>query len=471
MASEKATELRYIPARKSYGSYIPVQLTMQESLSSFALLGGSQTSTFQALGKYVVSLKKSYITFDILTPAQANVYPWMYGACVSMFKNVQVFPLAGNQAMNLDQFHHYSKMLLGSYRTAQCELESNDPADIVYKSNVAQAQNKLPASGNNCTLPWSEAQYAINLANLNTGTNGPIAVNQPTFNHFKLPFSLFKGTPLECPLDTLFGGSVNIIFTWENPSNFIWGGTSLTNPDTGVAAWTGGATISNMYLWLAVEQDPIIIEDIYKMFNTGYSFLWTVGYKMFQQTMQAGSTMNINLPPITRGQGKYLKRIYVAFFNSNETNNTALDNNNNSTMTDTTTNWILTFQTMVDGQTMQQKYLSMPPYFNSTAAGTNTEGLGYWDQYKPYFAGSVIQNAGILGSQLVYIEDFTERNSRLLKFFNEEELSVEGLDMDVRKSLQWQFNTTTNNIGTRNVYVFIEIDRIVTISPAGVVVA
>ena len=449
-------ELSYDVMPMLYGKYEHIQVTCQESFTQVTPVSG-QTLTWQIVGSNVVNLAESFIEFVLNTTAPGvGFFTWIAGGCIPFFRSAAFMPTSGTQ-WYCDQFHHWSKMTL-PYLTSNTELKTMDSSNLMFVSDTLKSNNKYPANGFNASLNYTEYDHAINIDGGNSNSIGTYIV--------KLPLSLFAGTILAMNKDVCFGQAVNIQMIIEDPSKWIWKGTSSNDPSAGAVATTGTLLFQNIYLQLAVEQDQAIRQKLLKMAGTGLMLEIPWVSKIYQQSI-SGTSQNINPPIINKNYGHKLKRIWWAAFNGTETLNTALDNTNAaaSPVSTVSTNRIITFQTLFNSIVRQQKYINASPAVESSTSSYAIATQGEqadWQRFRKYFEGSCIMNSNMLGYAWAFADEFTPEYSREQKY-NNPKLDEQGYDLIwedeankiPRGDCTYQI-LTTNASATNNWYVYIE---------------
>lgn len=460
--SIQSAEIDYTDLPVIHGDYEHIQVSCQEALTNIALSSG-QTLTFQILGTNVCNLAESYVEFLVtVDPQGPNRYIWMMAGGIPFFRSVAFQPVGGQQ-LYIDQYHHYSKMSL-PYFTALDELKTMDNSNMFFPARALQSSNKLPANGFNAAVPYDEMQYAINI---DKGT-----ANNAAEWIVKIPLSMFKGTILAENRDFEFGQAVNIQFTLEDPNKFLWYGTSATDPSAGATqlAVTTNLQFKSMYLQLAVEQNPNRRAEAHARYLSGYRCYVSSVSKLYQQNITGPA--QINAPIINRGYGAYLQRIFASPFANVENINTSLDNcNQDASPAVNVANFrVTTFQTILDSQPRQQKYIYASPSYQGAVSATyaglpgqSTIGdIGDWSRFKKYYEGSSILCSGTLGLNWTFIDEFTAPNSRLQKYVDPSH-KIDGLDLSLSDHT-WQF-LSTGVSNPYNWYVFIQTLRLMEVAP------
>lgn len=450
-------ELDYDDVEVISGEYEHFQVTCQEALTTYPVSSGS-TVTFQIVGSNVVNLSKSYLEFTVSVPIQAAATNsiWLMGGSIPMFRTVAFQPSSGKQLF-MDFYHHYSKMSL-PYLMSATQTEGMDISNLYCASRVSKDLNKTAASGFNSAVANNEHIYAHNI-----GVGAVI-------NNFlvRIPFKLFAGTILSENRDFAFGQAVNIQFTMEAIDKWLWSSASATNPaQTPIPLNIQTVTLNNIFLQLAVEKNPMAVKRVKELALKGYSCYVPDVKILFRQLIPIGASQNIVAPTINKGYGEKLMRIFVSPFNATENINTSLDNANQtaSPCVDASTNRVTSFQTLLNSDPRQQRFITASPAAQFTTGGfqqATVGGTGDWERYNKYLEGSSIFSSGTLGLNWTYVDDFTAPESRMEKYIKGGH-ELDGFDLTIGDAT-WQFNSNTASTAF-NWYVFIQSARLLRIGP------
>lgn len=467
-----APELDKIETKVIYSDYLHSQIPCQESLVNIPITSG-QTLTFAIPGTNVFNLAESFFEFSLQVPAQvSSVSPkfvWLMAGCIPFFRSVQFQPVNG-QNLITDFYHHFSKMSL-PYLTSLEELQSMDNQNMFFPSRTLKSNNLLPANGSPASTDYLEMQYAIQIS----GGKDCVPVDGACQWNVKLPLSLFAGTILAEKRDICFGQQVNIQLQLEDYNKWIWMNGSPINPAAApVIALTdvtagAGFQIQNMYLNLAVQQKPVLIEDALNEYKNGFIRHVTSAQKLYQLPI-TGAAQNINTPLINRGYGKYLKRIYVSPFAQVENLNASLDNCNQSyaagPLTSVQNSRVITFQTMVNARQRQQRYIYASPIIQGINGGVATVGnAGDWARYHKFLSGSCYITSATLGLNWTFVDDFTQWCPRAYKSQDPIANRIEGLDLQLG-DISYQFlSTNPSGNATYNWYIYVETLRELKVGP------
>ena len=98
---------------------------------------------------------------------------------------------------------------------------------------------------------------------------------------------------------------------------------TAASPATGATAVAGNITVQNIYLFLAVEQNQLIVDSIiHKVMSSGLRL--NIPYTTAFRNSSAGTIANIQIP-LTQQYGKKFKRMLHTVWNATESVNTAMD--------------------------------------------------------------------------------------------------------------------------------------------------
>jgi len=128
--------------------------------------------------------------------------------------------------------------------------------------------------------------------------------------------------------DLYFGGEILYLRIVWNPTTKIgFIGTSGTNPTTGVAAFPGNIALTNLTLYMAVEQNPQIENGLKSKVLSPEGFNLLVPYIYQNKISLGGTTQNLSVK-YSRAHGSRLLKIYWAPYSATESSNTAYNHNN-----------------------------------------------------------------------------------------------------------------------------------------------
>jgi hypothetical protein len=263
-----------------------------------------------------------------------------------------------------------------------------------------------------------------------------------------VPLSCFTGTALGMDRDMIFPEDMYIRIQVAPSSKIGYTATNANDPFTGAAAFATQPTITNLFLQLATQVDPVLEASVRAKFLAGgMSFLIPYVYGWRNSTAIGTASIQIQL---NNQYGKLLKRLLHVPFNVSETLNVAYDheNMNGSKITQ--------YQTFLDSQPLQDSQLScLQPVLNGA------RGMDDYREHRNLIRGSALTGSGSYYLNWFHCDSFSspKRGKVLLPESN----ILEGLDLSMPRS--WTITATTAKALTH--YTFGTFVREVVSSPAG----
>jgi hypothetical protein len=420
----------------SKGKYVKVVMSNILGNSFIPTATGVTQIQFKIPYNSVFNLARSKLAYQISLPAQgAGNYTWCTQDCFNLGNQLVTFETGnGLQLLNLPEPQKYSS-ILGKLNQKFTDYITNDFTEKPY-SNAAFASylNGSPAAAPaNPTANPTCQNVAISVPYFETQYLTVSAANNILFdsNYAKLG-NLFPNTILALDKDVYFGqNDVYLKITSTGYNQFAWMGTSATNPTTGAAtlgtAPTGATGIVGIYLYLWVEQDPIIIDRIVNQFNSNGLKL-TIDFPVVSKTTTNASTNQSLVIPFVPANGKYLKKVYHTIWNATESLSTLMDCNNQSGAK------LTSYVTYLDSTRLQDDIIVCA----TPAAGTI--GLSDWLWNEQQCRNSAIFSSAIYQKNWFHCDDFTDPS--LLKDPQPAPAQnlINGLPME--RGIQWQFSGT-----------------------------
>jgi hypothetical protein len=404
--------------------YVKLLLSNIQSNSFTPTAGGTTQIQFKMPYNTVYNLAKSKLSYQIYVPAQGSTpyYTWVTQDCFNLGNQLITFETGnGLQLLNLPEPQKYSAVV-GKLNLKLTDYITNDSTEKPYPnlnevngaSTNVTCQNVAPSTTNNL-----ESQY-LNVSGSNSAFHDD--------NYFKL--GNFAHTILAYDKDIYAGANdLYLKITTGGYNQFCWAGTSATNPTTGAITLpvTAGVAINNVYLYLAVEQSPMIIDEIINKFNNG-GLKITIDYPIVTKTVSGASTSQQVLIPFVPSCGKFLKKVIHTIWNSTESLATLMDaNNQNGTK-------LVSMNTYLDSTKLQDDIIVC------ATPVQNTIGLLDWLFNEPQCRGSPIFSNYIYQKVWFWMDDFT--NPDLMRDPQPAPSAnlIDGLPME--RALQWQFLAT-----------------------------
>lgn len=267
--------------------------------------------------------------------------------------------------------------------------------------------------------------------------------------NFSIPLSQFSESIFSLDKVLYMNEILVLRIVFDSLSKVSFYGTSPQDPTAGAAANATDVDLKNIQLFLAVEQDPLIIQGLRQQVASG-GFSTLIPYIYCYKTALNGSTHTISLR-FNRGHGRRLQKVYTSSFTSTETLNNAYNCSNLAVATGLNGNIVSSFYSMLNNQRIQEINMNCAKYDD-------------WNFLQQKLQGCVIQNSNIYGFNWFWVDDFTE----LEKLYHSNPNDDIGIPLDVEQ--KYDLYLTMNGTLNRNNYTFAVCQKMLTVSAAGITV-
>ena len=348
----------------------------------------------------VCNLNRSFISEQWTLPAGgAGNYGVVYEDGVSYrwcyFGNGSGLGICDLQ--NVDCWVNTSRPL----RTKLQDYLGADQLSQFYPCNQLATSNIFPFSrdgltagtANASTFNWTEPQHLSFSTAANTALN--------IYRYF--PLSSFKDTILAMDKDLVFGQDMYLRLNSNYLTRMAFYTNTPANPNANLTAIAAGINVSQLYFYLAIEEELDIRASLLAALSAGsisLSIPYTFAYRF---SSGASSTANLTLT-LTKSYGRGLKRVMYVPYNAQELTQYAYDHSNaNGTK-------VSALQTTMDGRPLTDYLLNCyNPYSSINPAGVGwVAGSSFFgDDYreiKKYLTRSVYQGYPELQSMWLYMD-------------------------------------------------------------------
>lgn len=431
---------------------------------------GGNESVFELPSK-VFNLARSQLNFT-LTPSAAGTagtqYNWLFTDCVFPIRQIQLYTKSGIYLCDLLEVGNYTKIVskaetkLDDFLTYPLvqgnDIVSNSWGRFSCRNNALVSSNTRTAASpfaqrfdgggttpavSNASINYTEPKYLEPGAAVDSAT--------PVLN-VKLPLGHIKNTILALDKDVYFGDVLLLKIIWAGYNKSGFRATSVTNPALVPTALAFNIAVSNLILYLACEQNEAINQQLITQYkSSGLSMLIPYTY-LFRYNPGELSSASITIR-LSRANGIRLQKIYLSAFNSAESAATSYDCSNNTTADDVGTTKIQTFYTMLDNNRLQD--------ININCA--NSED---YMMLESKLKGSVVQSADIYKYNWFWLEDFTGAENKLIDDYDNLEA---GLNLDVERKYDFNMLSQRATPQAFNFYVYAVCQKLLTISPQGII--
>ena len=379
------------------------------------------------------NLSKSYISYTTNVPAPAAKCSVVHAdVALPWVQSIQFGTMGGLNLVDLQNSHLYSKVAR-KIDTPIDEFEASDifsgltKADLTSANYVPQGYTSL--AGNSLGVPVGAPAIVAPSANepLYCRSSEPATAMQMQYN---VPLSAFTNTLFSMPQDMYFGtDNMYLRLNTAPSSKFGYVATDDQDPITGAAVLETQPTISNIFLYLAVETNNDIVEAIKAKYNSGelkYTIPFTYSFR--HATTGAGSqSVSCNL---TAQYGRLLKRMLHVVLPANEVLNNAYNHSNfNGSKFDR-------YQTFLDSSPLQDAQLNCLQATNATPGLV----LDDWRENKMVCSGTAIQGPASYQLNWFHCDSFAGKSTDP----NVSDSQIyEGLDLSIPK--KWVIEMQTIN--------------------------
>lgn len=474
--SQVSSELEYQKTQISHPTYQLSRITQQSGGNNVTMsqTGGEQ-SLFELPATNAYNLAKSVLTFSALLSysggaAGTNYYFTEFNCLMPYIQQLSLYTRSGIFLADITDFQYYTNVIFAS-DTPLDELLTNDPQNLIYNNNTATLTNQRP-NGNLTggppvtTVGRSDASqmviepsyYRTTPISTNAAAGPPVVIPSQTLNvQFRL--SSIKNTIFALNKDLIFNEILVLRIIW-GPVQGVGFATTAAYPGSvaGIASITG-ITLSNLNLYLAVEQNLSIVNALRaRAQGNGFSVLIDYVHPFIYNTgVNSNSGTNAISYKFNRGHGMRLKRIYHAVYNYGVATNASLSifahfNNANGV----SGNIVATYYTMLDNQRIQQ--------FNVDCT-TATDYL----LNKHLLKGSPLESINVYQYNWFHVDSFD--GMTLVEKNDNEEV---GLDLSLEKKWDW-FATLPATLVfpgafPLNYHTYAITQKLLTVSNAGITV-
>jgi len=433
-------ELDYQQYAISHGSYQMSQVIQQSGGTAVGLsASGGQESIFE-LSPKVYNLSRSTLQFTVALPAPGTDYfNWLYLDGIPFIQQLQLYTRSGLFLADIQNVNNYANMTMRRSFKSEDVLtwDKGNYFEGLIPVNDTKDTNLRYEAGSSGSTSYFEPVY-LSLA-VAKNTAGPTVNVQIELR--KIVNSIFS-----IDKDLYFGGEILYLRVVWNPSTKIaFGSKSATDVETDSIAYPKGITMTNLKLYMAVEQNPTIENELKSKVNSAEGFNLLIPYVYQNKQSLTGTSQNIMIK-YSRAHGSKLLKIYWAPYNSTESASTCYDHRNVSQSK------VTQFYTLINNvRTSQFNYLC--------------NGDDYMVQ-KNKLKGSCIYSSNEYYYNWVWVEDFTNNYSFIDKPLNPpEENYIDGLDLSTEIKYDIFANTTN---ATYNHYVYAICQKTLVVSSSGI---
>ncbi len=382
------TDYREYKSHEPRYRYVAIALNnAQASTVQFQATSSTQIE-WRISGTTMFNPARSFIQYQMTIPAGgAGQYTFTQENGFD-FRNCYFGDGSGAGLVDLNQLDYWVN-LARPFMTEKAELDNRDRLSGFYPCRQPAANNILPYSKDGLTLgtdnggniDQTEQQYL----NVQPTPNTAYAWNR------YLPLTNLVNTALAIDKDLIFGQDMYLRFQTQYLQKMFAYTTTPAAPQSTYTLPTAAITVSNLYLFLAVEMNTNIITSLTSSWQGGkirYSIPFVYPNRL---PVAGGSSTASTTITLTKNYGRAVKRIVTALYQGNEFVPYWWDHSNYNGTKATT------IQSVLNSATLQNYALNCyNPNSSINPAGTNINTVNYFgDDYRemlPFISRSALQN-------------------------------------------------------------------------------
>ena len=384
---------------------------------------------------------RSSVKFDLFFANKNTMYNRQYAHIAAGIDGVQLYTRGGVFICDIQNFAQYANIAQKTVSKDSLSYASVTSLQPGSKASKTIAENLRP--GNTFANTHEEPQYFFTAGAVGTNT-GDLA-GQVTVS-YNIPLSIFRDSLLAMDKDIYLNEVILLKIRWANQTKWGMRGTDAANPVADAENYDVDLTMSKLYLYLALEENPLICASLIEKVAGGgmaLSIPYVHSFKNVPGAAGAGGIQNVAIR-LNGAMGQHLKRVYHALYPADETvvNAQFLIDNTNKTN-------FRYYHTTIDNMRRQE--------FNVTTADNDD-----WDQVKHLLKGTPIDNIDAYRYNWFVADDFDVIGSQLM---SDSEFVSTGLPLDVEH--KWDVSISCANVAY-NHYTFAVVSRTLMITNQGI---
>jgi hypothetical protein len=388
-----ATELDYKAKSISHGSYQLSKVIQQTGGQTISLTASGGLESIFELPPRVMNLGKSILSFTSTPELTAGKMNGMFCDGLSFIREILLYTRTGTWLCNIQDLNKYMKMTMRRSHKIE-DVTSFDKAlhDYGYfeglRCNGLDVNDAVNALFNRPTSNGGEGSYT-SILEPSYFIAGGLGTATPVVK-IQIPFSRIVDSMIGLDRDQFFNETIYLKISWASSNQIMFAATDLAvDPRNGAAAYAGTVAVSKLVLYVAIETNPIIIDEIKNTFNAG-TLTYLIPYVNHGKQSLTSSSQNISVR-YDRSHGQKIKKILWSPFNIAETSNTAYDNNNT-------------------GGAKVTDYYTMLNNIRTTQFNYVVNDGDDWMDKKHLIKGSCILSSDEYYYNWVHVQDFTDGN-------------------------------------------------------------
>jgi hypothetical protein len=252
----------------------------------------------------------------------ANHCLWRWADNLAPISGMEIFTKQGKYLLQFTQgLPNFLSVVRRTGNKFQNYITNEDTVGLV-KCNTTTANNRRSTNADS-NVAYLETKYL----EVGAARDGAGAGNTQDIYRFNL--SEFIDTLLALDKDIAFPDITTLRITWNSTYKICWTAPSTTNPSTSAQAYnsTTAATITDITVWLAVEQEPSLVKEVISAMDSGKLVFLFPSVRMTKNPVTSQQDHFIS-NKLSRVDGMTLLKAISIPFNATENLNTTYDHNN-----------------------------------------------------------------------------------------------------------------------------------------------
>lgn len=407
---QRTSFYKTLPAAISRWRYAKVPLNNASTSSVTAYPTSTTLMEWKIPSLTVCNISRSFVQYQYTIPGVAQTYACVFEGACDLAQTVNFSDGSGLSIVNLENADAYVNVVR-PINTTFPEFQSLDKLSGLNPCNQLASTNYLPysldglafvenppaGSMNQPSVNYLEQQYlsiqSTQGASLNVNRQFPLSAFKDTFLGIDKNFVSAKDVYLR-----IYTNYLTRMYGYNNSAT-VFSNTSWTAP-------TGSLTLQNVVLFLAIEENLTVRENLFHLLAHG-GLRYSIPYVYpFRSSSTAGNSVFNGQYTITNSLGRNLKRVLWAPFDANQFLNGAFDHSNvNGTK-------VKNYQFFLDSRPLTDELINA---FNPnnlvinpnayTINQLNTFGADYRESQK-YLRGSTIQSYTVFQTNWSAVQQF-----------------------------------------------------------------
>lgn len=448
MQNEVSNEVNYEPIDYSHAKYSLSKISPVEGIQSRTIgPSGGDVLTFEIPANIAFNLSKSYLNLVLTGVSVASNANWRAVDVVSSIRDVILQTKGGIVLASFNYVDVFSKATMKSETKLDDFLSLDEVESASGGLNGLSRSDALPSAslrydGTVSTLAYTEPKYLV---------SGTLAGTNPVI-YERLPLNIILNNSIfSLDKDLMFGEILQLRVIMNSANRMSWYSTSATDPTAGTPTNAATITLTNPFLYLALEKNEDVNAGLREKINSPEGLNVLIDYVYPFRTSFSASTLQSTSIRLNRTNGSRLKKIFYCLTPATETTNGTFNISN------------------INGAKITQFYDQLNNVrlidYNVSCLTADAED---WMLMREYLKGSVVQSQNIFQYNWCFCRVFSDNVSALEKKQSSGSYHanyVQGLPLD--SEVKYDFIATTVNSGF-NHYSFAVCQKTLKISSSGI---